>query len=232
MRKILAPRKIALLVLVLVLVILYFALDLDKYATFDALQSTRDTMTRLYASHGLATVAVFMAAYIALSALALPGQLVLTLVAGAVFGVPAGTLYTTFAGSLGGSLAFLGTRYIFAEMAREKLGAKLEKIDAELEKEGMLPLLFLRLVLVFPFTLVNIAAGLTAMPHRTFFLGTFLGILIPNLILCYAGAGIVSITGVRDIFSLRVMGALFLLGLLSLAPVLYRKARQRNQPGR
>lgn len=169
-----------------------------------------------------------MALYILQSALALPGPLVMSIAAGAVFGVVMGSIYCLVAATVGASLAFLGTRYLFRDAVRKKFEAQLEKVNLELEKEGLRHLLFLRLLPLFPFTLINIAAGLTSMPLRTFLIGTAIGILPPTFVFCNAGASLVSIENVHEILSLRILGSFVLLGFFALAPVVYRKVKKRD----
>ncbi|MCK7505621.1 MAG: VTT domain-containing protein [Desulfobacterales bacterium] len=123
-------------------------------------------------------VAAFMAIYIIQTGLALPGATILSLAAGAVFGPWLGTLYAATAASIGATVAFLMTRYLLRDAVINGFGDKLETINTELEHRGLGYLLFLRLIpLHFPFFLINLAAGLTRLPLRTFVLGTFLGII-------------------------------------------------------
>jgi uncharacterized membrane protein YdjX (TVP38/TMEM64 family) len=221
-------KKLAILVFAASVIILFFVFDLKKYMSLDALQATRETLERFYATHRFTTVAAFMALYILQSALALPGPLVMSIAAGAVFGVVMGTIYCLIAATVGASLAFLGSRYLFRDAVQKKFGVRLEKVNVELEKEGLRHLLFLRLVPLFPFTLINIAAGLSRMPLRTFLMGTAIGILPPSFVFCNAGASIVSIDTVREILSPRMLGSLVLLGFFALMPVIYGKLRKQN----
>lgn len=214
------------------LVILFFALDLERFMDLEALQAWREALERYYHSHPFATVTVFIMIYIVQSALALPGPFVMSLAAGAIFGIVPGALYTSLAASIGASLAFAATRYLFLDVIQRKFGRWLAPVNAELEKEGFRHLLFLRLVPVFPFTLINIAAAMTTMPHGTFYRATLVGVLVPNLIFSNAGAEMVSITSARDVFSLRIVGSLVLMGLFALTPVIFRKMRRRGESSR
>jgi uncharacterized membrane protein YdjX (TVP38/TMEM64 family) len=102
---------------------------------------------------------------------------VLTLAAGAVFGALTGTVYVNIGATVGATLAFLVARYLFRDFIQTKFGTRIEKINTELETRGFNYLLFLRLVPLFPFFLINLGAGLTRIPLRTFFLGTMIGII-------------------------------------------------------
>jgi uncharacterized membrane protein YdjX (TVP38/TMEM64 family) len=98
-------------------------------------------------------------------------------------------------------------------------------MNRELEQRGFNYLLFLRLVPIFPFFLINLAAGLTRLPLQTFILGTLLGIIPGGFVFVNAGASLASITSVSGIASPRVLGSFALLGLFALLPVLYTKLK-------
>lgn len=216
-------QKIILILLVLTLVALFFWLDLGRFLTLESLKSNRQLLLAFYADHTLLMVAAFMAIYIIQTALALPGAVILSLSAGAIFGPLMGTLYAVSAASVGATLSFLVTRYLLRDAVLAKFGNKLEGINKELEEHGINYLLFLRLVPLFPFFLTNLAAGLTRLPLRTFVLGTFFGIIPGGFVFVNAGASLASISRLSDIASPRVLGSFALLGLFALIPALYAK---------
>ena len=224
-------KKRSLLLLVLVLAALFFAFDLGRFLTLESLKNNRDLLLAWQAEHRLATVAFFMLIYIAQTALSLPGATILSLAAGALFGPWLGTLYAVTAAGIGAGLAFLACRYLFRDAVVKKFGGKLEGINRELEGRGLNYLLFLRLVPVFPFFLINLAAGLTRLPLRTFLLGTFVGIIPGGFVYVNAGAGLATIDTLADIASPRVLGAFALLGLFALIPVIYGKFKGRGTSG-
>jgi uncharacterized membrane protein YdjX (TVP38/TMEM64 family) len=114
-------------------------------------------------------------------------------------------------------------RYLLRDVVLNKFGSRLDKINLELETRGLNYLLFLRLMPLFPFFLINIAAGLTRMPLRTFLVGTFFGILPGGFVYVNAGASLATIDSTSDVASPRVLGSFVLLGLFALIPVLYSK---------
>ena len=165
----------------------------------------------------------FIVVYIVQTVLSLPGAGILSLAAGAVFGVVRGALYVSIGATTGATLAFLVSRYLFRDAIQKKFSSRLETMNRELEHSGFNYLLFLRLVPIFPFFLINLAAGLTKIPLRTFFLGTIIGMIPGNFVFCNAGASLATITKMNDIASPRVLGSFVLLGLFALVPVAYRK---------
>lgn len=223
-------KKLFILLIGVVVVALFFWLDLGRYFTLEALKANREGLLGFYAAHRVATVAGFIAVYVVQTALSLPGAAILSLTAGAIFGAVLGTVYAVIGATSGAVLAFLVTRYLFHDAVERKFGTKLAKLNEELDRAGLNYLLFLRLVPVFPFFLINLAAGLTRMPLRTFFLGTLLGIIPGGFVYVNAGASLAAITSTREIASPRVLGSFALLGAFALVPVVYRKFRDRG-PG-
>lgn len=224
-------KKIILLVLAAGAIALFFFFDLGRFLTLTALKANHQTLVAYYAAHKVIMVAGFMLLYIVQTALSLPGAAILSLAAGAIFGALMGTVYANIAATIGATLAFLVTRYLLRDVIQDKFGGKLEGINRELETRGFNYLLFLRLVPVFPFFLINLAAGMTRLPLRTFFLATMLGIIPGGFVYVNAGASLATIDSLAGIASPRVLGSFALLGLFALVPVLYTKFKKKSENG-
>lgn len=222
------PKKIFLLVVAAIMVGLFFWFDLGRFLTLAALKANRQALYDYYAAHKILTVTAFMAIYIVQTALSLPGAAILSLAAGALFGAVMGTVYANIAATSGAVLAFLVTRYFLRDAVLARFGRHLENINRELQARGFNYLLFLRLVPVFPFFLINLAAGLTHLPLRTFVLGTMIGIIPGGFVYCNAGASLATVTSLHGIVSPRVLGSFALLGLFALLPALYSKFKGRT----
>jgi uncharacterized membrane protein YdjX (TVP38/TMEM64 family) len=220
--------KIILLILAAAAICLFFWLDLGQFLTLAALKTHHQTLMEFQAAHKALTAIGFMLLYIAQTALSLPGAAMLSLAAGALFGTVLGTVYANIAATVGATLAFLATRYLLREAVQGRFGDKLTVINREIESGGFHYLLFLRLVPAFPFFLVNLAAGLTRLPLRTFFLATMLGIIPGGFVYVNAGASLATIDSLAGIASPRVLGSFALLGLFALAPVLYGKFKTKR----
>ena len=218
-------KKILILSLIAFLAALFFYFDLGRFLTLEALKENREQTAAYYATHRPTTVFLFMAIYVVQTALSLPGAAVLSLAAGAIFGAMMGTVYANIAATIGSTLAFLATRYLLHDLVQRKFGGRLEKLNRELEERGLNYLLFLRLVPIFPFFLINLAAGLTRLPLRTFIIGTMAGIIPGGFVYCNAGASLATITTLREVASFRVLGSFALLGLFALLPVIYSKIK-------
>ena len=211
-----------------VAVAIFFRYDLQRFLTLEALKANRQNLLEYYAGHRVAMIAGFMAVYIIQTALSLPGAAILSLAAGAIFGSIPGTLYAIIAATIGATLAFLVTRYLLRDAVLDRFGSRLEGMNRELEARGFNYLLFLRLVPVFPFFLINLAAGLTRLPLRTFFFGTLLGIIPGGFVYVNAGASLATIDSLTGIASPRVLGSFALLGLFALLPALYSKLKAKK----
>ena len=225
-------KKIILAAIGILAVALFFLLDLGRFLSLEALKANRQALLDYHAAHPAITVAAFMAVYIVQTALSLPGATVLSLAAGALFGSIMGTLWAVIAATIGATLAFLVTRYLLRDAVLAKFGPRLEGLNRELETRGFNYLLFLRLVPLFPFFLINLAAGLTRLPLRTFTLGTLIGIIPGGFVYVNAGASLATIDSLAGIASPRVLGAFALLGLFALVPVVYGKWKSRKGEGK
>ena len=221
-------KKIAVAGIVAALVAAFFLFDLGRFLTLESLKANRAALRSYYGDHSFVMAAGFILVYIVQTALSLPGAALLSLAAGAVFGAVMGTVYVNIGATIGATLAFLVARYLFHDLIQNKFGTRLEKINTELETRGFNYLLFLRLVPVFPFFLINLGAGLTKLPLRTFFFGTMIGIIPGSFVFCNAGASLASITSMSEVASLRVLESFALLGLFALAPALYQKFKRRQ----
>ncbi len=210
-------------ILILTGVVLFFWLDLGSYLTLSNLQHHRSQLTDWYQHHPLLMVFLFMLIYILQTALALPGAAILSLAAGAVFGPLVGTLSAVTAATIGATASVLLTRYLLRDLVMKRFGDRLALINSEIQQRGVNYLLFLRLVPLFPFFLVNLASGLTTIPIRTFMVTTALGILPAGFLFIQAGAAVGQIQTTADILSTRVLLSLVALGILALVPAIYTR---------
>jgi pyruvate/2-oxoglutarate dehydrogenase complex dihydrolipoamide dehydrogenase (E3) component/uncharacterized membrane protein YdjX (TVP38/TMEM64 family) len=221
-------RKLLLAVLVL-LVAGFFALDLGRYFSLDYIRGARDDFAALYQARPAHVIGVFFAIYVAVAALSLPGAVILTLLGGAIFGLWVGTLVVSFASSLGATLAMLVSRYVLRGGVKAKFGARLAEIDRGIERDGAFYLFTLRLVPLFPFFVINLLMGLTAMKARTFYWVSQLGMLAGTLVYVNAGTQLAQIRSLQGILSPGLIGSFVLLGLFPLVAKKVIEAVQRRK---
>jgi uncharacterized membrane protein YdjX (TVP38/TMEM64 family) len=218
-------RKWALGGILAALLVAFFALGLGRYLSLDAVKANRDSLLTFTHEHYVAALAIAFLTYVVATALSLPGGLVLSLTMGFLFGRLAGTLLVVVAATIGATLVFLAARYLFAGAARRRMGALGEKINAGFTENALNYLLFLRLVPLFPFFLVNLAPAFTDIRLATFVAGTFVGILPATFVYVNLGETLGRIDSLSGLVSRETIGALVLLGLLALVPVFVRKWR-------
>lgn len=187
----------------------------------DALwRQARDHLTewqQLASDRPVSAVALFFVLYVGVTGLSVPAAMVLSLTAGAIFGRWVGTPLAVTAAASGATVSFLSCRYLFRDWVRERFGRRLAPIESGLTRDGPVYLLTIRLLPVVPYFVVNLAAGLTPMRVRTFFLVSWLGMLPAGFMYVNLGTGAANAERVRDLISAEVMGGLCLLGLLPLA---------------
>lgn len=194
----------------------FVMLDLGRFLSFDAVKSSQADLARAYAERPVVFLAGFFALYVAAAALSLPGALLLTLLAGALFGVGIGTVLVSFASTAGATLAFLAARTLFRDAVRRRAGPRMAAIDRGVARDGALYLLTLRLVPIFPFFLVNPVMGLTPLRVRTFWWASQLGMLPATALYVNAGTQLARLESASGILSPMVLGSLAALGLLPL----------------
>jgi uncharacterized membrane protein YdjX (TVP38/TMEM64 family) len=222
-------RKILLLLLFAAGVAAFHFLGLGKHLTLESLKANRALLTDLRLAHTILFPAVFVLVYIVQTAFSLPGAAILSLAAGAIFGVLSGTLLVVSGATVGAILAFLVSRTLLRDWVVKKFGGRMEGIDRGLRENGLSYLLFLRLVPAFPFFLVNLACGVTGLPLRTYALGTLFGIMPGSLVFVNAGASLAAIESVRQVASPRVLGSFALLGLFALLPTILNAVKKRRE---
>ena len=193
-------------------VLLYRHFDLGRLLTFENLKSSREALAALVELRPLAMIGGFFAVYVAATALSLPGATVLTLAAGAMFGLGVGLLLVSFASSIGATLAFLVARYLLRDIVQSRFGKQLAPINEGMQRDGIVYLLTLRLVPLFPFFLVNLLVALTPISARRFYWVSQLGMLAGTAVYVNAGTQLAAIERPGDILSLALLLSFVLLG--------------------
>lgn len=209
-------KKIILLSIFALGIYLFFALDINDQLTLNGLKSGLNLLTQWRESSPLVMAGLFFVTYVAVTALSLPGAAVMTLAAGALFGVLWGTLIASFASSIGATLAFLVSRYILRDTIESRFGEHLKSINEGINREGALYLFSLRLIPLFPFFLINLVLGLTNMRVLTFYGVSQLGMLAGTLVFVNAGTQLAKITNVAGVLSPHVLFSFALLGTFPL----------------
>lgn len=214
-------HRIALLAVLALAIFLFFVFDLDRYLSLDFFKAQRAGIEAWREARPVAAALGFFALYVAVTALSLPGAAIMTLAAGAIFGLWAGLLIVSFASTVGATLAFLASRFILREAVQARFGDRLRAINAGIEKEGGFYLFTLRLVPLFPFFVINLVMGLTPIRTRTFYWVSQIGMLAGTLVYVNAGTQLAQLESLSGILSPALLASFALLGVF---PLVAKKA--------
>jgi pyruvate/2-oxoglutarate dehydrogenase complex dihydrolipoamide dehydrogenase (E3) component/uncharacterized membrane protein YdjX (TVP38/TMEM64 family) len=212
--------KLIVLLAVAALVALFFAFDLQHYLSLQELKARQGAFNAYYQDSPLQTLGLFFGLYVLVTALSLPGAAIMTLAAGALFGLVTGVVLVSFASSIGATLAFLVSRYLFHDAVQHRFGAQLGALNRGIERDGAFYLFTLRLVPLFPFFMINLLMGLTPIKARTFYWISQAGMFAGTLVYVNAGTQLAQIERLSGILSPPILTSFVLLGIF---PLLTRK---------
>ncbi len=213
--------KIVVLMVIALAVALFFIFDLQRFLTLESIKAHQHDFEGFYQDHSTATIAAYMVIYILVTAMSLPGAAVMSLAGGALFGLVTGTIMVSFASTIGATLAFLLSRFLFRESIQKKFGDKLENINQGIQKDGNFYLFTLRLVPVFPFFMINVVMGLTPIKTLSFYWVSQIGMLPGTIVYLNAGTQLGKLESAAGILSPAIIFSFALLGIF---PLVARKA--------
>jgi len=209
-------KRIFLILLILILAASFFYFDLNQLLTLDGLKGSMAQFNEYKAQSPLLIIGGFFLLYIVVTALSLPGAAILTLAAGALFGLVQGLLVASFASSIGATIAFLASRYLLRDTIKQRFPERLAAIDAGVEKEGGFYLFTLRLVPIFPFFLINLLMGVTSIKTWTYYWVSQIGMLAGTFVFVNAGTQLAQIDSLSGILSFNLIVSFALLGFFPL----------------
>jgi pyruvate/2-oxoglutarate dehydrogenase complex dihydrolipoamide dehydrogenase (E3) component/uncharacterized membrane protein YdjX (TVP38/TMEM64 family) len=208
--------RLILLAVIAAAIAAFFILGGNQWLTLDTLKAARDGLQSFVADRPIQAALGFVAVYIVVVALSLPGAAVMTLAGGALFGLVEGVALASIASTIGATLAMLAARFVARDWVRKRFPRAVEAVDKGIAKDGAIYLLSLRLAPVFPFFLVNLAMGLTAMPVGRYALVTWAGALPGTIAYTFAGTQLARIARPSDALSPGLLAAFLGLALVPL----------------
>lgn len=206
-------KKLIVVALVAMAIAGYFWFDLARYLNLALLQQQLNAIQNTYGENPLLGSLSFLLVYVAVTALSIPGAAVMTIAAGALFGMVGGLVIVSFASAIGATLAFLVARYLLRDAVQQRFSERLKTINQGIEKDGAFYLFTLRLVPVFPFFLINLVMALTPLKTWTFYWVSQLGMLAGTAVYVNAGTQVAQLERAGDVLSPGLIGAFVLLGL-------------------
>lgn len=227
-------KKLLPLIILVVLLILFFASGLNRYVSFEALKQNHQQLQAWTQQHLFFAAIIYMLAYMIAVAVSIPGAWLFTLVGGFLFGIVMGTILVVISATIGATIIFFATKTALADFFYAKASKWLRHFEAGFRENEFNYLLFLRLVPLFPFWLINIVAGLLNVSVRDFVVATFLGIIPGSAVYVAVGNGLSSIFAenktlhLNIIFQPKILIPILLLAILSIVPVIYKKYKTRK----
>ncbi|MGB3212307.1 MAG: FAD-dependent oxidoreductase [Desulforhopalus sp.] len=213
-------KKLLIVFVIIAAVIGFFAFDLNQLLTLENIKSNLADFQQWRDSSPILVSLLFFTVYVLVTALSLPGAVIMTLAAGGLFGLVWGLVIVSFASTIGATLAFLVSRYLLRDSVQKRFGDRLGTINRGIEREGAFYLFTLRLVPIFPFFLINILMGLTPIKTFTYYWVSQLGMLAGTVVYVNAGTQLAQIEGLGGILS---PGLLLSFALLGIFPLLAKK---------
>ena len=208
--------KVVIAIAVLALIAAFFIFDLGQYLSLEFLKTKHQLLVDYASENKLLSITGFFLIYVAVAGLSLPGAALLTLAAGAIFGFVTGLVIVSFASTIGATLAFLFSRFMFRDVVQKKFSHHMQTINNGMEEEGSFYLFTLRLIPVVPFFVVNLLMGLSNIKTVAFYWVSQLGMLPGTAVFVNAGNQLAQIDTLKDILSPTLLFAFALLGLFPL----------------
>ena len=209
-------RLIVFAAIALLLLGAWFLFDLGTVLSLANLKAQQAAIAAYYNAQPLRTTALFFLLYMAVTTLSIPGTALLTVSAGAIFGLVTGTLLVSFSSALGATLAFLSSRFFLRDWVQRRWGAQLAAFNRGFERDGAFFLVWLGLTPVFPYFMINLVMGLTAMRAATFYWASQAGMLVETILVVNAGTQLAQIESLSGLLSLSLIASLALIGLVPL----------------
>lgn len=208
--------KLVVLLLIVASIVSYISLDLGRYLTLEFVQGQLNTIENYKNQNFLTVALVYFLGYILITAMSIPGAVLVTLLGGAIFGIFWGTLLVSFASSIGATLAFLVSRFLLRDWVQGKFGDYLAPINRGIERDGSFYLFSIRMVPLFPFFVINLLMGLTPISVSRYYLASQAGMLLGTLVFVNAGSQLSQISSLSGLVSGQVLFSFALLGIFPL----------------
>jgi pyruvate/2-oxoglutarate dehydrogenase complex dihydrolipoamide dehydrogenase (E3) component/uncharacterized membrane protein YdjX (TVP38/TMEM64 family) len=212
----LTRSKLAVVLVFVVAIAAFFAAGGQRYFSFENLKAQQAALEGWREMHPWGAALGFLAIYIAFTSLSLPAASILTILAGAIFGLGVGIVLVSFASAIGATIAMLAARFVLRDWVQARFGRRLEGVNRGVEKEGAFYLFTLRLIPAVPYFLINLAMGLTPIRAWTFYWVSQVAMFPATVLYVNAGTQLARLESLRGILSWELIGALVLLGIFPL----------------
>ncbi len=222
-------KKFTFVFIAILAIFAFWFSGVGDYFTIDNFLTHKEQLQEYVSENYVQSILMYMILYITVVALSLPLASFITLTGGFLFGLFVGTAVITVSATLGATIIFLIAKSSVGETLRDKAGKLYARIEKDMNENAAGYLLFLRLVPLFPFFLVNIAPALFNIKTRTYMWTTFVGILPGTAVFVNVGQSLGQVENPADLISSKIIAAIALLGLFALIPTLYQKFKRTKK---
>ena len=229
-----SPKRLLPLLILVIGLGLFFAFDLGRYLSWEAVAEYQDWLLGRVAAYGFLAYLIFFVIYAVVTAFSVPLGWVLTVVGGFLFGTVAAAVTVILGATVGAVCLFLAARYALYDVLHAKAGPALLKMEQGFKENALSYLLVLRLVPLFPFWLVNLVPALLDVPLKIYVIATFIGIIPGTFVYASVGNGLGEILARGEepdasiIFEPHVLLPILGLAVLALVPVFYKAWKARK----
>ncbi|MBT2773462.1 FAD-dependent oxidoreductase [Halomonas sp. ISL-60] len=191
----------------------FFLSGAHQWFTLETIKAYQSDFQAAFNQHPWQVAGLFFAVYVVITALSLPGATLLTLLGGTLFGLGWGLLIISFASTMGATLAFLLSRFLFQKPIEKRFPRQFASVNRGVERDGALYLFTLRLVPVFPFFMINLVMGLTQIKTVTFYWVSQVAMLPGTAIYVNAGGQLGDLESLGGILSPTLIASFLLLAI-------------------
>lgn len=225
-------KKLMPLMVILFISLIALHFDLHKFLSFETLKTHNEELQILISQKFYICVLAYSIAYILVAALSIPAATFMTVTSGFLFGQMVGTTIVVLSATIGATFLFLSARYASSNLLDNKENF-VTKMQKGFQESALSYLLTLRLVPLFPFVIVNLAAAFFQIPAKTFIIGTLIGIIPGSFVYSSIGVALQTVVGTEKlspnlILDPQILLAFIGLGILSLLPILYKKLKAKS----
>ncbi|WP_433924608.1 FAD-dependent oxidoreductase [Vreelandella sp. 21] len=206
-------QRLLIITLLLLAVLGFYVSGAHTFFTLETLQTYRSDFQAAFQQSPWQVAGIFFAVYVVMTTLSLPGATLLTLLGGALFGLGWGLLIISFASTIGATLAFLLSRFLFRQPIEKRFPRQFDTVNRGVDKDGAFYLFTLRLVPIFPFFMINLVMGLTRLKTVTFYWVSQLGMLPGTVVYVNAGGQLGELESLGGIISPGLLASFALLAV-------------------
>lgn len=192
--------------------ILLIVFYLKDYVDVNYLISYEEDILNFVKIKYIYSIIIFVMLYIVSTIISIPGfSMSLSIISGYIYGVFIGSILVNIGATLGAAVVFLAVRYFFGNYVQENYMEELKGINKEVKEKGEMYFLISRMIIVMPFTLINIVSGFTKIDFKKYFIYTSLGIWPGVITYTYLGSKLKDIRNIGEVSILEVIKPLILI---------------------